>query len=92
MDTILLVSAMAPVVLAVILVVPALYARGQTLRCPNCGEVFRAPALDQRMYGVGWSPPYMGRVTCPKCKEARSRRDYQKVRPTSGEPGGAQKA
>ena len=92
MDITLLIALIIPVALAAIFVVPALYARGQTLKCPNCGEVFKAPLMDQRTYGIGWSPPYMGRVACPKCKEARSRRDYQKVPPPSGEPGEPQKA
>ena len=79
MDPVLLIALLAPVVLVALIVVLVLYARGQTLKCPNCGEVFKAPLMDQRVVGIGWSPPYMGRVECPKCKETRSRRDYQKV-------------
>jgi len=73
----------APILAVVVLVflVPALYARGKWLKCPDCGEVFKAPAFDQRSLGVGVSPPYLGTLSCPKCRQTRSRRDYQKATP-----------
>ena len=73
----------APIAIAVVLVlvflVPVLLNRGKWLKCPDCGEVFKAPAMDQRYTGIGLSPPGLGRVKCPKCGELRSRRDYQKA-------------
>lgn len=62
------------------LVVIMLAGRGRKLRCPDCGAVFNAPAMDSKRSGVGWTLPYMGTVKCPKCGEARGRRDYQKVK------------
>jgi len=59
----------------------ALLTRGKWLKCPDCGEVFKAPMVDQRYTGVGFNPPYLGRVKCPKCGQMRSRRDYQSVPP-----------
>jgi len=67
------------VVLLAVFLVPILLTRGQWLRCPDCGETFKAPAMDQRYTGIGLSPPGLGRVKCPKCGQMRSRRDYQKV-------------
>jgi predicted RNA-binding Zn-ribbon protein involved in translation (DUF1610 family) len=62
----------------------ALLARGKWLKCPDCGNIFRAPMVDQRRTGIGVNPPYLGRVKCPKCGQMRSRRDYQSVpRPTA---------
>jgi predicted RNA-binding Zn-ribbon protein involved in translation (DUF1610 family) len=69
------------VVIVAVFVVPMLYARGKWLKCPDCGEVFKAPATDQRSLGVGVSPPYLGKVKCPKCGQVRSRRDYIKASP-----------
>ena len=43
--------------LVVVFLVPVLYARGKWLKCPDCGEVFKAPAMDQRASGLGLSPP-----------------------------------
>lgn len=73
--------ALIPVVVAVIFLVPFLLNRGKWLKCPDCGEVFKAPAMDQRSMGVGFSPPGLGRVKCPKCGQMRARRDYLKVPP-----------
>ncbi len=52
---------------------------GKELKCPDCGEVFKAPAMDEKLGGMGWTLPYTGRVACPKCKGRRSRRDYETV-------------
>ena len=70
-----------------VFVVPLLYARGKWLKCPDCGEVFKGPLMDQRAYGIGFSPPYLGRVKCPKCGQVRFRRDYQRAAPPAA--GGA---
>jgi uncharacterized C2H2 Zn-finger protein len=68
------------VVIAVaIFVILALSTRGKMLKCPNCGTVFAAPAVDQKRSGLGWTFPYTGIVKCPKCGESRPRRDYQKA-------------
>ena len=49
------------------------------MRCPECGEVFKAPAMDVRTTGLGLSPPYFGRVVCPKCNQAKRRGKFLKV-------------
>ena len=81
----LYVGIIVPVVLVIVFLVPVLLNRGKWLKCPDCGNVFKAPAMDERYTGIGLSPPGLGRVTCPKCGEKRSRRDYQSVpRPAQG--------
>ncbi len=74
-------------VVVLVFAVPILYARGRWLKCRNCGEVFRAPAMDVRTHGVGLSPPYLGRVACPKCGQAERRGRYTKV-PAPGASAG----
>ena len=69
----------APVALVLVFLIPVLVSRGKWLKCPDCGEAFKAPLVDQRYTGIGVSPPGLGRVKCPKCGQLRSRRDYQKV-------------
>jgi predicted RNA-binding Zn-ribbon protein involved in translation (DUF1610 family) len=54
--------------------------RTKKLKCPDCGTVFNAPAMDNKRSGLGWTLPYLGVVKCPNCGEKRSRRDYQKVK------------
>jgi uncharacterized C2H2 Zn-finger protein len=56
-----------------------LSARGKKLKCPDCGTVFSAPAVDMKRSGLGWTPAYMGVVKCPKCGQTRPRRDYSKA-------------
>jgi len=68
-------------ILAVAVVLVALAGRGKRLKCPNCGTVFKAPAMDDKISGLGWTLPYTGRLKCPKCGEIRGRRDYQKAPP-----------
>jgi predicted RNA-binding Zn-ribbon protein involved in translation (DUF1610 family) len=78
----------ALVTLAIILVAigaVTLAGRGRRLKCPDCGTVFAAPSVDLKRSGLGWTPPYMGVVKCPKCGESRSRRDYQKA-PSQPQP------
>ena len=72
--------------LVLVFLVPALLTRGKWLKCPDCGEVFKAPMMDQRYTGIGLSPPGLGRVKCPKCGQMRSRRDYQKAPPPGQSP------
>ncbi|HYW85027.1 MAG TPA: hypothetical protein VFB30_17330 [Spirochaetia bacterium] len=70
-------------VIVVAIAAVALAGRGKMLKCPDCGTVFAAPAIDVKRSGMGWTLPYMGKVKCPKCGESRSRRDYQKAPPAS---------
>ncbi|MDG6909379.1 MAG: hypothetical protein JRN08_03325 [Nitrososphaerota archaeon] len=82
MDTLTLYAVTLVPLVAIVAVVLLfwLLGRGKMLKCPDCGEVFRAPVMDEKILsGGGWTLPYMGRVGCPKCHERRSRRDYQKV-------------
>ena len=72
--------ALVPIVILVVAVVlVSLAGRGRQLKCPDCGNVFTAPAMDVKMSGLGWTLPHMGNVKCPKCGQSRSRRDYQKA-------------
>jgi predicted RNA-binding Zn-ribbon protein involved in translation (DUF1610 family) len=66
-------------IVAIVGVVFTLAVRGKQLKCPNCGTVFNAPTVDNKISGLGWTFPYTGRVKCPKCGESRSRRDYLKA-------------
>jgi uncharacterized C2H2 Zn-finger protein len=54
--------------------------RKKMLRCPECGNVFAAPAFDNRRSGLGWTLPYLGQLKCPKCGQSRGRRDYKTVK------------
>ena len=68
--------------LAIVVVdVLAVALAGKSLKCPNCGTSFGAPAMDAKRSGIGWTFPYLGKVKCPKCGETRSRRSYQKAPP-----------
>jgi uncharacterized C2H2 Zn-finger protein len=78
-----LIGLVSLVIVIVALLAVALAGRGRRLKCPDCGTVFAAPAMDTKRTGMGWTFPYMGRVKCPKCGESRSRRDYQKTPPDS---------
>jgi uncharacterized C2H2 Zn-finger protein len=73
-------TTLVPLVIVVVaFVAVALAGRAKMLKCPDCGTVFAAPAMDLKRSGLGWTIPYLGVVKCPKCGESRSRRDYQKA-------------
>jgi hypothetical protein len=77
-------TALVPLIIVIVAIVAvALAGRGKMLKCPDCGTVFAAPAMDNKRSGMGWTLPHMGKVKCPKCGEARPRRDYQKVPSTT---------
>ena len=79
--------AVVPIAIIVVaLVLVSLAGRGRQLKCPDCGTVFAAPAVDNKRSGLGWTFPYTGFVKCPKCGESRSRRDYQKAPPAPKAP------
>jgi uncharacterized C2H2 Zn-finger protein len=71
------------VIIVITIVVPlgvsALINRGKRLKCPDCGYVFKAPLMDEKTIGVGWTFPYIGKIECPHCHAFHSRRDYPKV-------------
>ncbi len=72
--------ALVPIVILVVAVVLlSIAGRRRQLKCPDCGTVFAAPAMDVKRSGLGWTLPFMGNVKCPKCGQSRSRRDYQKA-------------
>jgi len=75
LDLVLVLVAVALAIFAV----PLMLTRGEWLKCPDCGEVFKAPAMDRRTVGFGYSPPYLGRVACPKDGKFRRRRRYVRV-------------
>lgn len=80
----LLMEIIIPVVIAIVTLVPiaviALLNRGKRLKCPNCANTFKAPLMDEKMLGVGWTFPYMGNVECPHCHAMHSRRGYKTVK------------
>jgi ribosomal protein S27AE len=76
MAALLVIIVTIPIVAVVALMGSALLSRGKRLKCPECGTVFSAPALDEKLSGLGWTFPYMGNVKCPKCAEKRRRKDY----------------
>jgi len=79
MNWIIILSVLPLVILVVVVVVVALLSRSKQLKCPECEHVFNAPIMEEKISGLGWTFPYMGRVKCPKCGNKRSRRDYNKV-------------
>ncbi|MGH9918801.1 MAG: hypothetical protein ACRD6W_08045 [Nitrososphaerales archaeon] len=58
--------------------VTILSVRGRVLKCPECGTVFKAPLVDNKRSGLGYTFAYTGVVKCPKCGQSRGRRDYLK--------------
>ena len=67
-------------IVAIVFAVSMLAVRGRQLRCPDCGTVFKAPMMDDKRSGLGWTFPYTGLIKCPKCGETRGRRDYRTVK------------
>jgi hypothetical protein len=65
----------------IIIVAVAFLNRGRQLKCPKCGQVFKAPLMDDK-FVVGITLPYMGQVKCPHCGTARLRVEYEKVKKT----------
>jgi len=41
----------------------SLFGRGKKLKCPDCGEIFKAPRFDEKSIGFGPAPPYMRHLT-----------------------------
>jgi predicted Zn finger-like uncharacterized protein len=66
------------IIAVIAFVVLGLAVRGKMLKCPECGTVFKAPMVDNKRSGLGFTFPYVGVVKCPKCGQSRSRRDYLK--------------
>jgi len=79
MNLTIVIVASTLVIFVVIIVVGVLLSRGKQLRCPDCDHVFNAPAMEEKLSGLGWALPYTGLVKCPKCGNRRSRRDYNKL-------------
>lgn len=70
-----------PLILIVFAAVMIMLAgRKKMLECPECGNVFAAPALDNKRSGSGRTLPYLGQLKCPKCGRSRGRRDYKTVK------------
>lgn len=44
--------------------------------CPNCGKIFKSPAMDLKYIGLGWTVPGLGVVKCPNCGERKARKHY----------------
>ncbi len=43
------------------------------LKCPKCGQGFKAPKMDLKFTGLGYSIPGLGVIKCPDC-DYRDRR------------------
>jgi uncharacterized C2H2 Zn-finger protein len=70
-----------PLILIVFAAVMIMLAgRKKMLKCPECGNVFAAPAFDNKRSGLGSTLPYLGQLKCPKCGQGRGRRDYKTVK------------
>jgi predicted RNA-binding Zn-ribbon protein involved in translation (DUF1610 family) len=56
-------------ILGVIAIIFALGARGRgkPIQCPECGEIFKRPALSEKKSGLGFTFGSLGDYTCPKC-------------------------
>ena len=65
---------------ALVAVMIMLAGRAKMLRCPECGNIFAAPALDNKSSGSGSTLPYLGKVKCPKCGQSRGRRGFKTVK------------
>ncbi len=79
-----IVSVVIVIVIVVVIVVLVLRNRGKQLKCPDCGQVFKAPAMDEKVMGFGSAIPGMGNVTCPNCGAKRRRKDYETVQQQKG--------
>lgn len=45
--------------------------------CPNCGDIFKRPAMDIKFSHLGWTIPGTGLVRCPSCKEEKRRKFFK---------------
>lgn len=46
------------------------------IKCPNCGHVFKSPAVDIKTFGFGFTFPGLGVIRCPDCKEEKRRKYF----------------
>jgi DNA-directed RNA polymerase subunit RPC12/RpoP len=70
------------IIVAIVILVPVIVAllnRGKKLKCPDCGHVFKAPFMDEKSFGIGWTFPYVGRIKCSRCGASHSRKTFSKV-------------
>jgi uncharacterized C2H2 Zn-finger protein len=81
LDVILNPLVLVLIVFVIVIVAVALLNRNKRLKCPKCGQVFKAPLMDDK-FVVGVTFPYMGQVKCPHCGTARLRVEYEKVKKT----------
>ncbi len=74
-------SVFIPIVAIIIVIFLALglVSRGKKLKCPECGTVFPAPMVDEKRTVGGFTFPYTGQLTCPKCGAKHSRSDFRKA-------------
>ena len=47
------------------------------LKCPKCGFVFKAPLMDKKIFGYGWTFPYLGVIECPNYHYTAPRKDFE---------------
>jgi uncharacterized C2H2 Zn-finger protein len=73
------VSVCVACVAVAITLVAARLKSGKYLKCPDCGHIFNAPVMDEKLSGFGYTVSYMGLLKCPNCNIKRLRRDYDKV-------------
>lgn len=44
------------------------------IKCPDCGHVFKSPAVDIKRIGFGFTVPGLGVIRCPECKTEKRRK------------------
>lgn len=50
------------------------------LKCPKCGYGFKAPKMDRKSIGYGYTLPGLGVIKCPKCGYMAPRKEFEEVR------------
>ncbi|MDR2707621.1 MAG: hypothetical protein LBB87_02585 [Nitrososphaerota archaeon] len=79
MDPIIIIISSTFAIIATLIAIGVILSHGKQLKCPDCERIFNAPIMEEKYTGFGWTLPYMGNITCPKCGNKRSRRDFNKV-------------
>lgn len=52
-------------------------------KCPKCNNGFKAPAVDQKFTGLGYTIPGLGVIVCPECHYRDRRKRFIQI--TEGE-------
>lgn len=49
------------------------------VKCPKCGSGFKAPAMDQKRSGLGYTIPGLGVIECPSCHLRDRRKRFSEI-------------